>query len=180
MLNLSETCLFFFRTSGENIGDTGLIQAYRAWKAQYEESYEAGNEYLLPGLNYTRCVHYTQRWTFKLKVRSEQLFFISFARIWARNMKPQEAVSMCHEKSLLIDDIQKKKGAADSNRSALANTLSCRWNSVQHSRVCKSVRMFRKSKGLFLLFAIEVTDWNILVKPASGETMYLLVVNSMN
>ncbi|KAK2467031.1 hypothetical protein APHAL10511_001289 [Amanita phalloides] len=63
-------------TSGENIGDTGLIQAYRAWKAEYEESYEAGNEYLLPGLNYTR----------------EQLFFISFARIWARNMKPEEAV----------------------------------------------------------------------------------------
>jgi len=25
---------------------------------------------------------------------SEQLFFISFARIWARNMKPEEAVSM--------------------------------------------------------------------------------------
>jgi hypothetical protein len=41
-------------TSGENIGDTGLIQAYRAWKAQYEDSYDAGNEYLLPGLGYTR------------------------------------------------------------------------------------------------------------------------------
>ncbi|KAJ6488601.1 Metalloprotease [Mycena vitilis] len=58
-------------TSGENIGDTGLIQAYRAWKAQYSTSFKAGNEYLLPGLNYTR----------------EQLFFISFARIWANNMK---------------------------------------------------------------------------------------------
>jgi len=63
-------------TSGENIGDSGLIQAYRAWQAQYQDSYDAGNEYLLPGLNYTR----------------EQLFFISFARIWARNMKPEEAV----------------------------------------------------------------------------------------
>ncbi|KAF8636703.1 hypothetical protein AX17_003507 [Amanita inopinata Kibby_2008] len=63
-------------TSGENIGDTGLIQAYRAWKAQYQESFDAGNEYLLPGLNYTR----------------EQLFFISFARIWARSMKPEAAV----------------------------------------------------------------------------------------
>lgn len=41
-------------TSGENIGDTGLIQAYRAWKAQYEDSYDAGAEYLLPGLGYTR------------------------------------------------------------------------------------------------------------------------------
>ncbi|KAF5370302.1 hypothetical protein D9758_006925 [Tetrapyrgos nigripes] len=53
-------------TSGENIGDSGLIQAYRAWKAQYNESYLAGNE--------------------------EQLFFISFGRIWATNMKPVAAV----------------------------------------------------------------------------------------
>ncbi|KAJ7168203.1 hypothetical protein C8R43DRAFT_1121386 [Mycena crocata] len=58
-------------TSGENIGDTGLIQAYRAWKGQFDASFKAGNEYLLPGLNYTR----------------EQLFFISFARIWGNNMK---------------------------------------------------------------------------------------------
>lgn len=63
-------------TSGENIGDTGLIQAYRAWKAGYDESYEAGNEYLLPGLAFTR----------------EQLFFISFARIWSLVIKPQAAV----------------------------------------------------------------------------------------
>jgi len=63
-------------TSGENIGDTGLIQAYRAWKAQYETSLHSGNEYLLPGLEFTR----------------EQLFFISFARVWARNMKPAAAV----------------------------------------------------------------------------------------
>ncbi|KAJ7261339.1 hypothetical protein B0H12DRAFT_1106346 [Mycena haematopus] len=58
-------------TSGENIGDTGLIQAYRAWKAQYSDSLQAGNEFLLPGMNYTR----------------EQLFFISFGRIWANTMK---------------------------------------------------------------------------------------------
>ncbi|KAJ4488470.1 hypothetical protein J3R30DRAFT_3654706 [Lentinula aciculospora] len=63
-------------TSGENIGDTGLIQAYRAWTAQFTQSHEAGNEYLLPGLPYTR----------------EQLFFISFARVWARSMKPAAAV----------------------------------------------------------------------------------------
>jgi endothelin-converting enzyme len=63
-------------TSGENIGDSGLIQAYRAWKVQYQESLQDGNEYLLPGLDYTR----------------EQLFFISFARIWARNMKPEAAI----------------------------------------------------------------------------------------
>ncbi|KAK0210236.1 Metalloprotease [Desarmillaria ectypa] len=63
-------------TSGENIGDTGLIQAYRAWRAQFETSRAKGNEYLLPGLNFTR----------------EQLFFISFGRIWARSMKPAAAL----------------------------------------------------------------------------------------
>ncbi|KAI9510895.1 Metalloprotease [Russula earlei] len=41
-------------TSGENIGDSGIIQAYRAWKAQFNDSLKAGNEYLLPGLNHTR------------------------------------------------------------------------------------------------------------------------------
>ncbi|EGN96086.1 hypothetical protein SERLA73DRAFT_112168 [Serpula lacrymans var. lacrymans S7.3] len=63
-------------TSGENIGDTGLIQAYRAWKAQYQDSYDAGKEYLLPGMDYTR----------------EQLFFISFARTWAQNIREAAAV----------------------------------------------------------------------------------------
>jgi endothelin-converting enzyme len=63
-------------TSGENIGDTGLIQAYRAWKAQYHISKQNGTEYLLPGLNFSR----------------DQLFFISFARIWARAMKPAAAI----------------------------------------------------------------------------------------
>lgn len=63
-------------TSGENIGDSGLIQAFRAWKAQFDTSQTAGNEYLLPGLNFTR----------------EQLFFISFARPWARSIKPAAAV----------------------------------------------------------------------------------------
>ncbi|KAI0720938.1 metalloprotease [Cerioporus squamosus] len=60
-------------TSGENIGDSGLIQAYRAWKAQYSDE----KEFLLPGLNYTR----------------EQMFFISFARSWAQNIKPAAAVA---------------------------------------------------------------------------------------
>ncbi|KAI0709419.1 Metalloprotease [Earliella scabrosa] len=60
-------------TSGENIGDSGLIQAFRAWKTQYQDE----SEFLLPGLNYTR----------------EQLFFISFARAWAQNIKPEAAVA---------------------------------------------------------------------------------------
>ena len=44
------------RTSGENIGDSGIIQGYRAWKSQFAESKKAGTEYLLPGLPYTRYV----------------------------------------------------------------------------------------------------------------------------
>ncbi|KAI0363474.1 Metalloprotease [Pilatotrama ljubarskyi] len=64
-------------TSGENIGDSGIIQAYRAWKAQYDEGVKNGTEFLLPGLNYTR----------------DQLFFISFARAWAQNIKPESAVA---------------------------------------------------------------------------------------
>lgn len=43
-------------TSGENIGDSGIIQAFRAWKAQFDDSLAAGDEYVLPGLNYTRRV----------------------------------------------------------------------------------------------------------------------------
>ncbi|KAH9997253.1 hypothetical protein BJV77DRAFT_1065321 [Russula vinacea] len=63
-------------TSGENIGDSGIIQAYRAWKAHFNDSLQAGNEYLLPGLNHTR----------------DQLFFIAFGRIWAENIKPEALV----------------------------------------------------------------------------------------
>lgn len=63
-------------TSGENIGDTGLVQAYRAWQHQYDKGLEEGTEYNLPGLSFTK----------------EQLFFISFARIWGRVMKPEAAV----------------------------------------------------------------------------------------
>jgi len=65
-------------TSSENIGDSGLIQAYRAWKAQYHASLKDGNEYLLPGLNYSR----------------EQMFFIGFARVWASNARPESAVQL--------------------------------------------------------------------------------------
>jgi len=61
-------------TSTENIGDTGLIQAFRAWKAQYNPD---GDDFLLPGLKFTR----------------EQLFFISFARAWAMNIKPASAIA---------------------------------------------------------------------------------------
>ncbi|EJD02334.1 endothelin-converting enzyme 1 [Fomitiporia mediterranea MF3/22] len=63
-------------TSGENIGDSGLIQSYRAWHGQFHTSLEEGREPLLPGLNYTQ----------------EQLFFIGFGQIWAQLIKPAAAV----------------------------------------------------------------------------------------
>jgi len=61
-------------TSTENIGDSGLIQAFRAWKAQFDGD---KNDYLLPGLDYTR----------------EQLFFIAFGRVWATNMRAEAAIA---------------------------------------------------------------------------------------
>ncbi|KZV86541.1 zincin [Exidia glandulosa HHB12029] len=65
-------------TSGENIGDSGIVQAFRAWHAQFDDSFAAGNEYILPGLNYTR----------------EQLFFIAFGRIWASITRPATALQL--------------------------------------------------------------------------------------
>jgi len=62
---------------------------------------------------------------------SEQLFFISFARIWARNMKPEEAVSIDIRWFTFVDDMA-KKGSTDSNGSSLADALSCGGNGVQH------------------------------------------------
>ncbi|KAG9105242.1 hypothetical protein FRC07_009462, partial [Ceratobasidium sp. 392] len=59
-------------TLGENLADSGVIQAYRAWKS----ASNAKSDFTLPGLNYTQ----------------EQLFWISFARIWATKIKPAYAV----------------------------------------------------------------------------------------
>ncbi|EIN07767.1 Metalloprotease [Punctularia strigosozonata HHB-11173 SS5] len=64
-------------TLAENIADSGLIQSYRAWKAQHADSLQNGNDHLLPGLAFTR----------------EQLFFISFAQAWTQNIKPAAAVA---------------------------------------------------------------------------------------
>lgn len=82
------------RTSGENIGDTGLIQAFRAWKEQFEVSLEAGNEHLLPGLDFTRYRPISTLHPFLYKFHREQLFFISFARVWANAIKPAAAVGL--------------------------------------------------------------------------------------
>ena len=58
-----------------DIGDSGLAQAYTAWKSVTKLS--KTKELRLPGLDYT----------------PEQLFFLSFARIWAQLTRPATAVS---------------------------------------------------------------------------------------
>jgi endothelin-converting enzyme len=58
-----------------DIGDSGLAQAYTAWKSVTKSSNT--KELRLPGLDYT----------------PEQLFFLSFARIWAQLTRPATAVS---------------------------------------------------------------------------------------
>ncbi|VDC06015.1 unnamed protein product [Peniophora sp. CBMAI 1063] len=64
-------------TAGENIGDSGIIQSLRAWRAEFNASLEAGNEYTLPGLD-----HLTR----------EQLFFVASGRQWAESIKPASLV----------------------------------------------------------------------------------------
>jgi len=62
-------------TNGENIGDAGIAQSWIAWKNSLSES---GSESLrLPGLDFN----------------DEQLFFLSFARVWAYLVRPATAVS---------------------------------------------------------------------------------------
>ncbi|BEI97230.1 hypothetical protein CcaverHIS631_0208190 [Cutaneotrichosporon cavernicola] len=58
-------------TNGEDIADSGLAQAYAAWKADSKHPEQ------LPGLDYT----------------PEQLFFIAFGRIWATLTRPATAVA---------------------------------------------------------------------------------------
>jgi predicted metalloendopeptidase len=66
-------------TIGEDVADAGgMAQSFRAWSDLYAKGGKEVEEAnpLLPGLSYTR----------------EQLFFIAFARGWARNIRVQEAV----------------------------------------------------------------------------------------
>lgn len=63
-------------TNGEDIADSGLAQAYGAWKASLKTSADQTG-LRLPGLDFSE----------------DQLFFISFARIWANLIRPASAVS---------------------------------------------------------------------------------------
>ncbi|KAF8298254.1 zincin [Clavulina sp. PMI_390] len=67
-------------TSGENIGDSGLVHAWRAWKAAAAELALKSNtslDYRLPGLE---------------DFTPEQLFFLAFGRIWASTILPGASV----------------------------------------------------------------------------------------
>lgn len=60
-------------TNGEDIADSGLAQAYLAWKDTVKEE----KSLRLPGLDYT----------------DDQLFFLAYARVWAQLTRPATAVS---------------------------------------------------------------------------------------
>jgi len=60
-------------TNGEDIADSGLAQAYIAWR----NTAETNSTVRLPGLDYT----------------DEQLFFLAYARVWAQLTRPATAVS---------------------------------------------------------------------------------------
>ncbi|WVQ78577.1 hypothetical protein IAT38_000663 [Cryptococcus sp. DSM 104549] len=60
-------------TNGEDIADSGLAQAFSAWKS----STDLTPSERLPGLDYS----------------DEQLFFLAFARVWAQLTRPATAVS---------------------------------------------------------------------------------------
>ena len=59
-----------------DIADSGLAQAYSAWKSSIPKS-AAHTELRLPGLDYTE----------------DQLFFLAFGRVWANLARPATAVS---------------------------------------------------------------------------------------
>lgn len=65
-------------TIGEDVADAGgLAQSYRAWKDHLAKGGDRlASNGLLPGIPYTR----------------EQLFYISYARGWVRNIRTQEAI----------------------------------------------------------------------------------------
>ena len=62
------------RTNGEDVADLGgIAQSYRAWRDRYTSDLNGTkfDNFLLPGLELTR----------------DQLFFVAFARGWARNVR---------------------------------------------------------------------------------------------
>ncbi|WVR05380.1 hypothetical protein IAU60_002394 [Kwoniella sp. DSM 27419] len=62
-------------TNGEDIADSGLAQAYAAWKKDLDAT--KGSSERLPGLDFS----------------DEQLFFLAYARVWVQLTRPATAVS---------------------------------------------------------------------------------------
>ena len=69
------------RTNGEDVADLGgIAQSYRAWRDRFASD-PAGakfDNFLLPGLELTR----------------DQLFFVAFARGWARNVRLAQVIRL--------------------------------------------------------------------------------------
>lgn len=63
-------------TNGEDIADSGLAQAYAAWRHSTSLSLDKHETLRLPGLDFT----------------DDQLFFIAFARVWETLARPATAV----------------------------------------------------------------------------------------
>ncbi|TIB77202.1 hypothetical protein E3Q23_01425 [Wallemia mellicola] len=117
---------------GEAIGDLGLVQAYNAWKnAEAEEK-----SLRLPGVDFT----------------DEQLFFISFARGWARSTRLEENL-----KRIKTDPHAPPKWRVDGtlrNTPEFAKAFGCKKGSLmnppdsEQCRMCSSIKFKLFDKDL--------------------------------
>ena len=83
-------------TNGEDLGDSGIVFAYNAWKEAAKGQHDAHGK--LPGLNFTESVRNQavpggQRLLNPRKSHSDQLFFLASARVWAQLIKPESALT---------------------------------------------------------------------------------------
>ncbi|EIM20827.1 zincin [Wallemia mellicola CBS 633.66] len=105
---------------GEAIGDLGLVQAYNAWKnAEAEEK-----SLRLPGVDFT----------------DEQLFFISFARGWARSTRLEENL-----KRIKTDPHAPPKWRVDGtlrNTPEFAKAFGCKKGSLMNPPDSEQCRMW--------------------------------------
>lgn len=86
-------------TIGEDVADAGgLAAAFRAWEDRFQSDPEGilYDNSLMPGSEYSRCAvllpPQEHAHSHRKHSHREQLFFIAYARAWARNIRPAEAV----------------------------------------------------------------------------------------
>ncbi|KAL1922088.1 uncharacterized protein VTP21DRAFT_10730 [Calcarisporiella thermophila] len=98
-------------TLGENLADNGGIrESYLTWKARFDSDpqQQAHNNRLLPGLDaFTR----------------EQLYFISFARVWCSSYKPEKLVQLVRTDP--HSPTQHRVNGAVMNSPLFAETFKC-------------------------------------------------------